>query len=148
MGDFDLNLNNERIEEKFITVFDDTVKVVFGENMIKTGDHRAFHHMGWFELTYIYLPHNYTIKLEHGRGFIDIIIMDSENAQTSFTKITQYHIHMIPSFSKDDIRKALLLLKNLLEENNFTFYFTKDDKLYSKNAEGIRRIKFSESSKL
>lgn len=74
-------------------------------------------------------------------GFIDIIIMDSEDARASFTNITQHHIHMIPSFKKDDIKEALLLLKNLLEENNFTFYFTKDDKLYSKNAEGIRRIK-------
>lgn len=133
-----MNLRNERIEEKFITVFDDTVKTIFGEDMIKTDDCRAFHHMGYFALTYNYLPHNYTIRLEHERAFINIRIMDSENAWASFT---QYDIGIYPSFKKDDINKALLLLKNLLEENKFTFYFTRDNKLYSKNAEGIKRIK-------
>lgn len=75
-----MNLHNERIEEKFITVFDDTIKAVFREDMIKTGDCRAFDHMGHFELTYNYLPHNYTINLEHERGFIDVRIVDSQNA--------------------------------------------------------------------
>lgn len=136
-----MNLPNEHLEEKFITAFDDTIKAVFGEDMIKTGDCRAFDHMGHFELTYNYLPHNYTINLEHEMGFVDIRIIDSQNAWAYFTQITQYHIHIIPSFRKDEIKKALLLLKNLLEENNFTFYFTKGNKLYRKNAEGIKRIK-------
>ena len=136
-----LNLHNECLEEKFITVFDDTIKAVFSEDMIKTGDCRVFDHMGHFELTYNYLPHNYTICLEHERGFIEIRIVDSENAWAFFTQLTQYHFHIYPTFRNDDIRKAVLLLKNLLEENNFTFYFSKGNKLYSKNAEGIKRIK-------
>ena len=136
-----LDLQNERIEEKFITVFDDTIKAVFGEDMIKTEDLRAFHHMGHFELTYIYLPHNYKIYLEHERGFIEIRIVDPEDAWAFFTQLTQLHIHIYPSFRNDEIRKAVLLLKNLLEENKFTFNFTKGYKLYSKNAEGIKRIK-------
>ena len=136
-----MDLHNERLEEKFITVFDDTVKAVFGEDMIKTEDLRAFHHMGHFELTYDYLPRNYKICLDHERGFIEIRIVDSENAWAFFTQLTQYHIHIYPSFRNDEIRKAVLLLKNLLEENNFIFYFTKGNKLYSKNAEDIKRIK-------
>ena len=136
-----MDLHNERLEEKFIAVFDDTVKEVFGKDMIKTEDIRAFHHMGHFELTYNYLPHNYKICLGHERGFIEIRIMDPENAWAFFTQPTQYHIHIYPSFRNGDVRKAVLLLKNLLEENNFTFYFTKGSKLYSKNAEGIKRIK-------
>ena len=136
-----LNLHNECLEEKFITVFDDTIKAVFGEDMIKTGDRLAFDHMGHFELTYNYLPHNYTICLEHERGFIEIRIVDSENAWAFFTQLTQYNLYIYPTFSNDAVRKALLLLKNLLEENNFTFYFTKGNKLYSKNAKGINRIK-------
>lgn len=134
-------MQDERLEEKFITAFDDTIKAVFGEDMIKTGDCRAFDHMGHFELSYNYLPYNYSINLEHEMGFVDIRIIDSQNAWAYFTKITQCHIQIIPSFRKDEIKKALLLLKNLLEENNFTFYFTKGNKLYSKNAEGIKRIK-------
>ena len=134
-------MQDERLEEKFITAFDDTIKAVFGEDMIKTGDCRAFDHMGHFELSYNYLPYNYSINLEHEMGFVDIRIIDSQNAWADFTKITQYHIQIIPSFRKYEIKNALLLLKNLLEENSFTFYFTKGNKLYSKNAEGIKRIK-------
>lgn len=141
MGDHVLNGHNERLEEKFISAFDDTVKAVFGEDMIKTGDSRAFHHMGHFELTYDYLPLSYTILLEHEMGFVDMMIMDSEKAHASFTHLTGYHIDICPSFKKEDIKTALLLLKNLLEENHFMFYFTQNGKLYSKNAEGIRRIK-------
>ena len=136
-----MNLHNKCLEEKFITVFDDAIKAVFGEDMIKTGDCLAFDHMGHFELSYNYLPHNYTICLEHERGFIEIRIVDPENAWAFFTQLTQYHLHIYPTFSNDAVRKAVLLLKNLLEENNFTFYFTKGNKLYGKNAKGIDRIK-------
>lgn len=104
-------MQDERLEEKFITAFDDTIKAVFGEDMIKTGDCRAFDHMGHFELSYNYLPYNYSINLEHEMGFVDIRIIDSQNAWAYFTKITQYHIQIIPSFRKDEIKKPYYFLK-------------------------------------
>ena len=117
-------------EEKFIAAFDKSINAVFGEDMVKTDDSRAFDHMGYFVLTYRYLPHNYTVRLEHDRAFIDIEIKDSDNARASFCQITKYKIEIYPSFKEEDIRRAVLLLKELLEENN----------LYSKNAEGIKKI--------
>lgn len=126
-----MKIHSERIEEKFIAAFDENVNAVFGEDMIKTGDSRDFNHMGYFALTYTYLPHDYTVRLEHDRAFIDIEIKVSDNARASFCQITKYKIEIYPSFKEEDIRRAVLLLKELLEENN----------LYSKNAEGIKKIK-------
>lgn len=41
----------------------------------------------------------------------------------------------------ENVKNAVLILKKVLEQNNFNFYFRVGNKIYRKNSEGIKRIK-------
>lgn len=54
-------------------------------------------------------------------------------------------MYRIKKYERDlceqNIIEALKILKNVLEQNNFNWYFHVDNKLYRKNADGIKRVK-------
>lgn len=121
-----------------VAEFETDIKVMFGEDMeqlVKSCD--SFKTRGLFSLTYKYIPLNYIITIENEFREFNIVIEDEEGASTSLSRIKDYDSNLRNS----NIKNAIIMLKTTLKENNFNFYFTKDNKLYRKNKEGIKRIK-------
>lgn len=109
----------------------------FGEEMVLSNRVEHFEHMGYFQLLFKYCPLNYNILFESERDVFSIQINDSEGASNLLYRIEKYASHTEIA----NVKKAIEILKNNLEKNEFNFYICKDDKVYRKNANGIKRIK-------
>ncbi len=110
---------------------------IFGADIKKILTICNFEHMGSFILKYNYLPNNYKIEIENEIRTYDIIIYDTEQASNSLYRISKFKNQI----DRECIEDSILLLKNVLEKNDFNMYFHKNGKLYRKNAEGIKRVK-------
>lgn len=130
--------------ESAVAEIETDIKVMFGEDMeqlVKSCD--SFKTRGLFSLSYKYNPLNYIITIENEFREFNIVIEDEEGASTFLSRIKDYDSNL----RKSSIKNAIILLKAILQENNFNFYFTKDGKLYRKNKEGIKRIKHKDIRK-
>lgn len=123
--------------EENIAIFEKTIKKIFGCNMISVSKECSFDYRGVFKLSYKYIPSNYMIIIENEFRTFDIIIQDKDGASNVLYRIEHYH----NSLNEKNITEAIVLLKKVLEENNFNFYFDVGDKLYRKNSQGIKRVK-------
>ncbi|MCM1242052.1 MAG: hypothetical protein NC314_04360 [Roseburia sp.] len=128
---------DERYYMHFVNLFAENIKTIFNDTMINISNEYNFSYRGFFRLTYKYLPHDYKIVIENEFTAYDIITYDAEGASSVLYRVEQFDNRL----DADNIRKSLILLKKILEQNNFNFYFCVNDKLYRKNAEGIKRIK-------
>jgi len=120
--------------ENFISFFETSIQEVFNEDMINILKECNFKYRGFFRLSYQYLPYNYKIIIENEFRAFSMTIVDSENAWCHVKNLNN-------NLDKTEITESILLLKRLLEQNDFTFYFEVDDKLYRKNANGVKRVK-------
>lgn len=123
--------------ENYISLFDEKIKQTYHENMIKISQEIHFEYRGSFILTYKYIPLDYEIIIENEFRAYSIKIVDSEGASNVLCRIKQHKNDL----NEQNIIESLLILKDVLEQNNFNLFFNKDDKIYQKNKEGIRRIK-------
>lgn len=123
--------------EKCILEFKDDIKEIFGENIIEISEEINLESRGCFELIFYFKPLKYKIIIENEIRTFDITIEDEENASNSLYRIE----HFENVLGKKNIFTSIILLKNVLEENNFNFYFHKENKLYRKNKNGVRRVK-------
>lgn len=123
--------------EEFIIIFEKFVKEIFKENMIILSRETNLRNRGFFRISYMYLPQNYKIIIENELRTFDIMIVDSEGASNVLYRIE----HFENSLDKDNIENSIILLKKVLERNDFNFYIQINDKVYRKNANGIKRIK-------
>lgn len=128
---------DESYYENFIRIFEGKIELIFRDTMINILKERNFSYRGFFRLVYKYLPFNYDIIIENEFRTFDISIEDSEGASNVLNRIKRYN----SSLDEKDIVEALLLLKEVLEKNNLNFYFSVGNKIYRKNAEGIKRIR-------
>lgn len=137
MGAQYFELDNWHDYESAVAEFETDIKMMFGENMEQLVKQCVFKDRGLFWLSYKYIPHNYTIKIENEfRGF-SISIEDGEGSYTFLSEIKKHDSNLANS----NIKRAIILLKDALQENDFDLYFTKDNKYYRKNKEGIKRVK-------
>lgn len=119
----------EQIVEEFQKVFD--------EQMFLDERSEHFEHMGHFWLRYTYCPLNYDIEFESDRDLFSIRIVDEEGASNELYAVEEYEPHT----NIENVKKAVRILKKVLEKNDFDFYISRDNKLYRKNADGIKRIR-------
>lgn len=120
--------------ESSISFFEKSIKEAFNNDMIYISKKCNFKNRGFFQLSYLYVPHNYKIIIENEFRAFYIKIVDSEGAWCHIKNFSN-------CLDKTDITESILLLKRLLDQNDFTFYFEVNDKLYRKNANGVKRIK-------
>lgn len=120
-----------------INMFDACMDRTFGAEIKKIETICSFEHMGSFILKYNYLPNNYKIEIENEIRTFNIRIYDTEQASNSLYRISKFKNQL----DRECIEDSILLLKNVLEKNDFNMYFHKNGKLYRKNAEGIKRVK-------
>lgn len=109
----------------------------FGADIKKIETICNFENRGFFRLRYDYFPNNYKIVIENELRTFDITIYDTEQASNSLYRISKFKNQL----DKEGIKDAIILLKIVLEKNDFDMYFHKNGKLYKKNAEGIKRVK-------
>lgn len=130
-------LLDKKYYERYIAIFEEKIKSIFADNMIEISAEFNFSNRGFFKLTYKYVPCNYKIVIENEFRTFDIIIYDAESASNVLNRIEHHNA----SLDEDNITKSILLLKKILEKNDFNFYFCVDDKIYRKNGKGVKRIK-------
>lgn len=123
--------------ERYIGIFEEKIKSILADNIIGISVERNFSNRGFFKLTYKYVPCNYKIVIENEFRTFDIIIYDAEGASNILNRIEHHN----SSLDEDNITKSIMLLKKVLEKNDFNFYFSIDNKIYRKNGKGVKRIK-------
>lgn len=128
---------DKKYYERYIDIFEKKIKSIFADNMIGISAECNFSNRGFFKLTYKYVPCNYKIVIENEFRTFDIIIYDEEGASNVLNRIEHHN----GSLDEDNITKSILLLKKVLEKNDFNFYFSVDNKIYRKKGNGVKRIK-------
>ncbi len=123
--------------ERYIGIFEKKIKSILADNIIGISVERNFSNRGFFKLTYKYVPCNYKIVIENEFRTFDIIIYDAEGASNVLNRIEHHN----GSLGEDNITKSIILLKKVLEKNDFNFYFSIDNKIYRKNGKGVKRVK-------
>ena len=119
--------------DKVIGIFSDT----FGKDMFLTEKQIAVEHMGFFKIKYKYMPLGYDIIFENDRGVFSIEIYDSEGACNLLYRIKKFD----SKTTLQNIEEATKILKDVLNKNDFSFYITRDEKLYKKQNQHYTRVK-------
>jgi len=123
--------------ELSVKQFEKHIYNMFRDEMIQMVKTCAFKDHGSFILSYKYVPLNYTINIENEIRTFTIMIKDQEGASTFLSRIESFENFL----NENNIYNAVVLLKKVLEKNNFSFYFYKNNKLYKKDKEEIKRVK-------
>ena len=86
--------------DKILEIFSDT----FGKDLLLVEKQIAIEHMGFFKMSYRYLPLEYDIVFENDRGLFSIEIYDDEGAHTFWRELRKLII-------KQQWRMLKMLLK-------------------------------------
>ncbi|MBR5953391.1 MAG: hypothetical protein IKZ85_08980 [Pseudobutyrivibrio sp.] len=116
--------------DKIIKDIEDNFTRVFGEDIRICEVKSSAENMGYFQISTCYVPSDYKIILEHSEGIFNIFILDATGARATLSAHKKYN----PELCADNIENALVLLKQLLEENDFVFLLAVNDKYYYKNS--------------
>ena len=119
--------------DKIRHAFPDT----FGKDIFFIEQQVCLEHMGYFLVKYRYIPLEYDLVLENDRGVFSIEIIDNEGAHRNLYGIKKYN----SGTRLVNVKKAISILKEVLEKNDFCFYITRDGKLYRKKGQCYKRIK-------
>ncbi len=119
--------------DKVIGVFTDA----FGKDMLMAEKQIAFEHMGFFKIKYKYIPLEYTIIFENDRGVFSIEICDREGAFNFLYRIKKFD----SKTTLENVKEAVKILKDTLNQNDFAFYITRDEKLYKKQNNNYIQVK-------
>lgn len=113
--------------EKCIILIKKYIEKYFKNDMQFIKQNVDISHGGWFEITYKYLPRNYTIIIEHEYKRIDISIENEYGDYTSLYNEAKIRIERERASIKNSI---CMLNKVLTESNELNFFRVKNDKLY------------------
>lgn len=101
----------------------------FGDN-IKLIDYRfAEEAMGYYKLTYEYLPKNYRIEFEYDRLYFSIEIFRKDKQFSSINQIKPNQMLQFNNLQKENINKGITLLHTVLMNHEEFFYTVKKNKL-------------------
>lgn len=113
--------------------FDD----IFSEKIKLIDESVNYSSRGYFKLVFKYLPLNYNIIIENEVRTFTITIEDSEKAQNSLYRIEKFD----NSLEDGNIKNALCILKRILDKNEFVLYVYKEQKVYKKVNNQLKRVK-------
>ncbi len=97
----------------------------------------ATEHMGYFKIQYKYLPLQYDIIFESEYGVFTIDICDNEGAENNLFRIVRYDNET----KIRNVEKATIILRAVLQKNDFYFYISKQGKIYRKKGTQYKRVK-------
>lgn len=105
----------------FIETFSDNIKLMdykFTEEA-----------MGYYKLTYEYLPKNYRIEFECDRLYFSIEIFRKDKEFSSINQIKPNQMPQFNNLKKENIKKGITLLHTVLMNHEEFFYTVKRNKL-------------------
>lgn len=115
---------------------------LFGEEVVLIEKTIAAEHMGYFKIVFKYIPLNYNIVFESDRDLFNIVIYDNEDARSKLDG--KYNNETI----EKNIKDAVLVLKNKIDNNDLSFCVVRGHKLYKKQGNEYIKIKdFTKSLK-
>ena len=127
-----------QLDDKYSLLSSNVLKIfkeMFGKEIVLIENKIEAEHMGYFKIVFKYIPLNYNIVFESDRDVFDIIIYDNEEAWSTLDE--EYDKEKIVK----NIRGAVLLLKNKIDNNDLIFFAMRGDKLYRKQGGKYIRIK-------
>ena len=127
-----------QLDDKYSLLSSNVLKIfkeMFGKEIVLIENKIEAEHMGYFKIVFKYIPLNYNIVFESDRDVFDIIIYDNEEAWSTLDE--EYDNETIVK----NIRGAVLLLKNKIDNNDLIFFAMRGDKLYRKQGGKYIRIK-------
>ena len=127
-----------QLDDKYSLLSSNVLKIfkeMFGKEIVLIENKIEAEHMGYFKIVFKYIPLNYNIVFESDRDVFDIIINDNEEAWSTLDE--EYDNETIVK----NIRGAVLLLKNKIDNNDLIFFAMRGDKLYRKQGGKYIRIK-------
>lgn len=122
---------------RMINIFAQAMQNEFGANISKKECICEFENMGFFKLIYVYHPDNYILEIENEVRTFTITIIDREGAYNYLNRISNFKNQL----DEKHIAESIKVLRSVLLKNEFDMYFHKNNKLYRKNSEGIKRVK-------
>lgn len=123
--------------EKSINDFILNFKEIFSENVKLEDKFCDIDNKGYFKIVFQYLPLNYNIIIENEIRTFTITIEDEGKAKNSLYRIERFD----NTLGEENIKKALCILKKILDKNQFSLYLYKDKRLYKKNNNKLKRVK-------
>lgn len=125
---------------KYLALIDKILNIfsnILGEDILFVEKQVAIEHMGFFKIKYRYLPLGYDIVFENDRGAFSIDIYDDEGAHNLLYRIEKFDSET----TVENVKNAILILKNVLKKNDFCLYITQEGKLYRKKNQHYKRVK-------
>lgn len=110
-------------------IFKEEIQEITGSNSIGS--------MGQFQITFYYKPTKLSITLDADRGAFALHMKDEANDSNTLYRIKKFDNEM----TEECLEKALIILKQILEKNDFPLYKSENNKLYKKKNGVYHRVK-------
>ena len=112
-------------------------KRTFGDDILELSHEIDYGFYGSFKIIFQYFPLKYQIEVNAESRTFGIMIRDAEGASNG--------LHLIKPvenvLNKKNIANSVAVLQEVLQKNNFNLYLSVNDKIYRKNADGMKRVK-------
>ena len=125
------------------TCFKNSIASYFGDEMKLLYENFSPNTRAWFDMKYLYLPKYYNIEI--GGEYLQywFLVFDKDGARTELHPYYKYSSLEYKSLelSKKNVNDAVRALKLLLEREDISFFYFKDNKRYEKTDDGMKRVK-------
>lgn len=130
-------LFDESYYEKDVSSFREAFKRTFGDDILEISHEINPDYYASFKTIFRYFPLMYQIEVNAEFRSFGIMIRDEEGASNG--------LHLIKPFenvlNEKNIANSVTVLQEVLQQNNFNLYLSVNDKIYRKNADGMKRVK-------
>ena len=127
----------EEEQKEILCKYKNIIYKIFGEEIQEISNSSSIGPMGQFQITFFYKPTKFYITLDADRGLFSLNMEDEVKDWNTLYRIKRFDNEM----TEDCLEKALIILKQVLEKNNFPMYKSENNKLYKKQNGAYRRIK-------
>lgn len=110
---------------------------IFNKEIKEISDSGSIGPMGQFQITFFYKPTKLYITLDADQGTFTLDIKDEVKDWNTLYRIKKFDNEM----TEKCLEKALIILKQVLEKNNFPLYKSENNKLYKKQNGMYCRVK-------
>ena len=123
--------------EEHVSTLREAFKRTFGDDILELSHEIDYGFYGSFKIIFQYFPLKYQIEVNAESRTFGIMIRDAEGASNG--------LHLIKPvkdvLNEENIVNSVTVLQDVLKQNNFNLYLSVNDKIYRKNADGIKRVK-------
>lgn len=127
----------EKEQKEMLCRYKRIIGSIFGEAIQELSESSSVGPMGQFQIRFFYKPAKLYITLDADRGRFALDMKDEAEDWNTLYRIKKFDNRMTESC----LGYALVILKQVLEENKFPLYKSENNKLYKKQNGVYRRVK-------